>query len=58
MREFMRNGAQLGWFIDPGKRSVHVYRAGEPVQTLLSPAGISADPVLPGFVLQFERILN
>ena len=58
MREFMRNGAQLGWLIDPGKRSVHVYRPGEPVHTLLSPAGISADPLLPGFVLDLQRILE
>jgi len=58
MREFMRNGTQLGWLIDPGKRSVHVYRPGEPVQTVLSPATISAHPVLPGFVLDLRRVLK
>jgi Uma2 family endonuclease len=57
MREFMRNGTQLGWLIDPSKRSVHVYRPDEPVRTLLAPAAISGDPLLPGFVLDLRRIL-
>ena len=54
LREFMRNGAQLGWLIDPGRRSVHIYRPAEPVQTVLSPERLSADPVLSGFVLDLS----
>jgi Uma2 family endonuclease len=57
LREFMRNGAQLGWLIDPRRRSVLVYRPAEPVQTLLSPDHLSADPVLPGFALDVPRML-
>ena len=37
MRKFMRSGAMLGWRIDPGRGSVHVYRPGEAIQTLLHP---------------------
>lgn len=58
MRDFMRNGAQLGWLIDARKRSVHVYRPGEHVQTVFSQSHVSADPVLPGFVLDLRRILD
>ncbi len=58
VRELVRHGAQLGWLIDPGRRSVHVHRAGEAVQTLLAPASVSADPVLPGFILNLEHILD
>jgi Uma2 family endonuclease len=58
LREFMRNGAQLGWLIDPRRKSVHVYRPAEPVQTLLSPGRLSADPLLPGFVLHLGAILS
>jgi len=58
VRELVRNGAQLGWLIDPRRRSVHVYRAGEAVQTLLAPISVSAEPLLPGFVLNLELILD
>lgn len=57
MREFMRNGAQLGWLIDPRRRSVHVYRPGEPVHTLLAPDTLTGDPLLAGFILDLRRIL-
>jgi Uma2 family endonuclease len=58
LREFVRSGAQLGWLIDPRRRSVHVYRPAEPVHTLLAPTHLSADPLLPGFVLDLERVLD
>jgi Uma2 family endonuclease len=58
LREFIRHGAQLGWLIDPSRRSVHLYRPAEPVQTVLSPENLSADPVLPGFVLDLSHILT
>jgi Uma2 family endonuclease len=58
MRELMRNGAQLGWLIDPRRGAVLVYKPGEPVQTLVGPSAISADPVLPGFVLDLGPILR
>ena len=57
LRELIRNGAQLGWLIDPRRRSVHVYRPGQAVRTLLAPAEITADPPLNGFVLDLRPIL-
>ncbi|MBI2876469.1 MAG: Uma2 family endonuclease, partial [Candidatus Tectomicrobia bacterium] len=30
MHEYMENGAQLGWLIDPKERRVYVYRPGQP----------------------------
>jgi Uma2 family endonuclease len=57
LRELIRNGAQLGWLIDLQRRTVHVYRVGEAVQSLLAPATISAEPLLPGFVLDLTAIL-
>jgi Uma2 family endonuclease len=56
LRELMRNGAELGWLIDPTRRSVHVYRPGVPAQALLAPPTISADPLLSGFVLDLGPI--
>ena len=57
MREYMDNGAQLGWLIDPLGGQVFVYRPGSPVERLEGPDSVSADPVLPGFRLELSEIL-
>lgn len=56
MDEYMANGSRLGWLIDPDKKQVHVYRPGHPVEVLDNPATVSADPELPGFVLDLEPV--
>jgi Uma2 family endonuclease len=56
MAEYIENGAQLGWLIDPFKRNVYIYRANERVQRLGNPTAITADPVLPGFALELSEI--
>jgi Uma2 family endonuclease len=58
MREYMANGARLGWLIDPATRRVHVYREGGEVELLEDPASISGDPVLPGFSLRLAPIFS
>lgn len=57
MREYLENGARLGWLIDPPGRQVFVYRPGSPPRRLEAPASVSADPVLPGFSLETGEIL-
>ncbi len=56
MREYLANGARLGWLIDPETRTVHVYRPDAPVETLTNPERLSGDPVLPGFDLDLRPI--
>lgn len=56
MREYIANGARLGWLIDPVARKVHVYTPDTVVECLVNPAQISGDPVLPGFVLDLRRL--
>lgn len=56
MEEYIENGARLGWLIDPKQKQVCVYRPGVPVQCLDNPASISADPELPGFILDLTEI--
>ena len=51
LREYVENGARLGWLIDPVGRVVWVYRAGGAVERHDAPATLSGDPVLPGFTL-------
>jgi Uma2 family endonuclease len=56
MQEYLENGAKLGWLLDPQQRKVHVYKPGEPVRVLNDPDSVSAEPVLPGFVLDLKPI--
>jgi Uma2 family endonuclease len=56
MEEYIANGAQLGWLLDPTGRRAYIYRPGLPIEQLDSPTEISADPELPGFVLDLQAI--
>ena len=56
LREYVENGARLGWLIDPETRRVHVYRPNEPARVLENPGKLTGDPVLPGFVLDLRQI--
>ena len=56
MQEYLDNGAQLGWLLDPVTRRVHVYLPQRPPEILDAPNTLSADPLLPGFVLDLRKI--
>ncbi|HZR98266.1 MAG TPA: Uma2 family endonuclease [Chloroflexota bacterium] len=56
MKEYLANGARLGWLLYPPERRVYVYRPGVPVEQRDNPATLSGDPVLPGFVLDLRQI--
>ena len=55
MAEYMANGTELGWLIDPFNRQVFVYRAGLDVEALDTPDHVS-DPLLEGFRLELEKV--
>ena len=56
LEEYLANGAQLGWLIDPQQRRVEIYRPGAPVQRLDDPATVSGEPLLAGFGLNLAAI--
>ena len=58
MEEYLENGTQLGWLIDPLEKKVHVYRPNEDVKTLNRPKTISGEPLLPGLKLKLTGILD
>ena len=58
MQEYMENGSRLGWLINRKKREVEIYRPGREVEVLQSPQTISGEDVLPGFVLNLQKIWN
>lgn len=56
MREYVENGAQLGWLLDPSARAVDVYRADGTVEHLSEATSIAGEPLLPGFILNLQQI--
>jgi Uma2 family endonuclease len=57
MKEYLENGVQLGWLIDPETQQVEIYRPIRDVEILQSPTTLSGEDVLPGFVLNLQPIL-
>ena len=58
MQEYRENGCRLGWLINRKKREVEIYRPGQDVEVLQSPLTLSGENVLPGFVLNLQKIWN
>jgi Uma2 family endonuclease len=56
MQEYIENGAQLGWLIDPFEKKVYVYRPQSAVECLDDPEKISGGPLLPGFTLDVRSL--
>jgi Uma2 family endonuclease len=57
MREYLEQGARLGWMIDPIDQKVEIYRPGRDVEVLDRPSSLSGEDVLPGFTLELQGIL-
>jgi len=57
MEEYIANGVQLGWLIDPKERTVTIYGSAPP-RVLQNPATVSGEGPVEGFVLTLDRILN
>ena len=51
MQEYLANGLLLGWLIDPETGQVEIYRPNQELEILDNPTTLSAETVLPGFVL-------
>jgi Uma2 family endonuclease len=58
MQEYIENGAQLGWLIDPQTRQVKVYRPNQEAVCLDAPPILSGEPILPGFQLDLTDIFS
>jgi len=58
MREWLANGAQLGWLIVPDLGSVSVYRPESQVETLTDIDSIAGEGPVAGFVLDLSLVWN
>jgi Uma2 family endonuclease len=58
MQEYLNNGVQLGWLIEPKAKTVEIYRPKQSVEILNNPLTLSGEDVLPGFTLDLTEIFN
>ena len=58
MQEWLTNGAQLGWLIDPDQRSVAIYRPDGEVETRTGLDSITGEGPVAGFVLDLSFVRN
>ncbi len=56
MQEYIDNGVRLGWLVDSTTKRVEIYRLGQDVEVLESPAMLSGEDVLPEFVLNLDKV--
>jgi Uma2 family endonuclease len=56
MKEYIENGASLGWLIDPLEKKVHIYRPDTEVGVLDNPKQVSGKPLLKGFALNVKKL--
>jgi len=58
MEQWIANGVQQGWLIDPENKTVSIYHPGEQPEILRHPTSIQGSGVMAGFELVIARIWN
>lgn len=58
MREYMANGARLGWLLDPTTRTVYVYRADGSMKDIKDAERVEGESPVARLVLDLRKIWN
>jgi Uma2 family endonuclease len=56
MQEWIANGVQLAWLLDPDHRTVYIYRPGSEPEQLVNPERLIGEGPVAGFVLELADI--
>ncbi len=56
MQEYIANCCRLGWLINRKRQEVEIYRPGQEIEVLKLPQTFSGENILPGFVLNMQKI--
>ncbi len=56
MEEYIEQGAELGWLLDPYDRRIYIYRPHAAVEIIENPETVRGDPTLPGFALRLADV--
>ena len=58
LTEYFQNVTSIAWVINPGERTVLVYRSIEPSRLLRATDQLEGEDVLPGFTFPVERLFE
>lgn len=56
MQEWIDNGTQLAWLIDPESRTVEIYRPNREPEVLANPESLNGEGPVEGFVLELRTV--
>jgi Uma2 family endonuclease len=56
MAQWITNGAQVGWLIDPEEKSVTIYRPGDQPEHLTHPTSVQGTGPIAGFELVLSKV--
>ncbi|MBI3470930.1 MAG: Uma2 family endonuclease [Candidatus Solibacter usitatus] len=56
MRQWMADGARIGWLIDADNRAAYIYRQGQDPERLVAPERLSGEGLVQGLVLELAEI--
>ena len=56
--QYLANGARVVWVARPERRTVTIYRAGEPARVLTEDDDLEDRDLLPGFRYPLRRLFN
>jgi Uma2 family endonuclease len=56
MQEWIDNGAELGWLIDPDRRAVEVFRPGRRPEILTEAESVTGEGPVTGFTLDLKAV--
>jgi Uma2 family endonuclease len=56
MQQWIANGVDLAWLIDPTRKTVEIYRPGQPMEEQAGYSAAYGEGPVAGFVLELERI--
>lgn len=56
MQEWIANGAQLAWMLDPDHRTAYIYRPHHEPKQIMDPERLTGEDPVAGFVLELTEI--
>lgn len=56
MQQWMDNGVEVAWLVEPQQRTVTIFRQGEPAEVLVDPTSVQGDGPIQGFELVMSRV--
>lgn len=56
MRDWVANGAELAWLVDPSRKTVEIYRPGKAMEEQVGQSAVWGEGSVGGFVLELGKV--